>query len=88
MNKFILLALFFTLTKVQGQGTAIQLIHQPIEIQQSGGNYVLTKTSTIGSDNPESRKVAEMLAQKMNVSTGFSIKAQPNKTGAIQLDCK
>lgn len=86
MNKIILMVLFFTLTKVSGQGTSIQLIPQPVEIRQSGGNYILTNFSTIGFDNPESRRVAEMFAQRLNVPTGFSIKAQQNKTGAIQFN--
>jgi len=52
------------------------LIPQPVEIQQSAGSYVFTNASAIGYDSQESRKTAEMFAQKLNVPTGFSIKAQ------------
>jgi hexosaminidase len=86
MKSLILFVLFFTFVNVYGQDSAIQLIPQPVEIQSSGGRYVLTKASTIGFDNQESRKIAEMLAQKLNVPTGFSIKAQQNKAGAIQFN--
>ena len=62
------------------------MIPQPVEIKQSGGNYQLTTTSTIGFDNQESRKIAEMLAQKLNVATGFSIKAQQSGQVGIQFN--
>ncbi|MCX6222683.1 MAG: family 20 glycosylhydrolase [Bacteroidia bacterium] len=68
------------------QNSSTYLIPQPVEIQQSGGSFVLTMASTIGFDNQESRKIAEMLAQKLNVPTGFSIKAQQIRAGAIQFN--
>jgi hexosaminidase len=86
MKKLVLLLLFFSLARVYGQNLAIQLIPRPVEIQQSDGSLVLTKTSTIGFDSQESRKVAEMLAQKLNLSTGFSLKAQQVKEGTIQFN--
>ena len=86
MKKVLFFLLFFTLTRVYGQNTAINLIPQPVEIQQSAGAYILTNTSAIGYDSQESRKTAEMFAQKLNVPTGFSIKAQQIKTGAIQFN--
>ena len=73
MKKLVLLLLLFSLATVYGQKPAIQLIPQPVDIQQSDGTFILTKTSTIGFDAPESRKVAEMLSQKLNHSTGFSL---------------
>jgi hexosaminidase len=86
MKKLVLLLLFSSLTVVYAQKPAPPLIPQPVELQQADGNYVLTKASTIGFDNPESRKIAEMLSQKINVPTGFSIKAQQNTTGKIQFN--
>jgi len=86
MKKLVLLLLFFSLATVYGQNPAIQLIPQPVEIQQSDGSFVLTKTSTIGFDSQESRKIAEMLSQKLNLSTGFSFKPQQDKAGSIQFD--
>ena len=86
MKKLFLFLLFCSLTAVYGQKPALQLIPQPVEIQQSDGNYSLTKASTIGFDNPENRKIAEMLSQKLNVPTGFSIKPEQNTKGSIQLN--
>ena len=86
MKKLVLLLLFSSLTVVYAQNPAPLLIPQPVELQQADGNYLLTKASTIGFDNPESRKIAEMLSQKLNVPTGFSIKALQNTTGKIQFN--
>jgi hexosaminidase len=86
MKKLILLLLFFSLATVYGQNPAIQLIPQPVEIQQSDGSFLLTKTATIGFDSEQSGKIAEMLSQKLNLSTGFSIKAQQGNAGTIQFN--
>jgi len=86
MKKLVLLLLFFSLATVYGQNPVIQLIPQPVEIQQSDGSFVLTKTSTIGFDSQQSRKIAEMLSWKLNLSTGFSIKPQQDKAGSIQFN--
>src|ERR1035437_10114231 len=86
MKKLVFLLLFFSLATVYGQNTAIQLIPQPVEIQQSDGSFMLTKTSTLGFDGQQSRKIAEMLSQKLNLSTGFSIKPQQDKAGSIQFN--
>jgi hexosaminidase len=86
MKKLVLLLLFFTFAAVYGQNPAIQLIPQPVEIQQSDGSFILTKTSTIGFDTQQSRRIAEMLSVKLNHSTGFSIKPQQDKAGSIQFN--
>ena len=86
MNKLIFLCLLLAIIKVYGQNNTINLIPQPVDIQQSSGNFRLTGSSAIGFDASEGRKVAEMLAQKLNMATGFSIKAQQIKAGAIQFN--
>lgn len=86
MKKLVLFLLLISFAAVYGQIPAIELIPQPVEIQKSDGTFILTKTSTIGFDNQDSRKIAEMLAQKLNLSTGFSIKAQQDKAGSIQFN--
>lgn len=86
MKKLIFLLFFFSLATVYGQKPAFQLIPQPVEIQQSDGSFALIKTSTIGFDSQESRKIAEMLCQKLNLSTGFSFKPQEDKEGSIQFN--
>jgi hexosaminidase len=86
MKKLVLLLFFFSLAKVYGQNPAIQIIPQPVEIQQSDGFFTLLKTSTISFDNQQSRKIAEMFSQKMNLSTGFSSVPQQGKAGSIQFN--
>ena len=86
MKKLVLLLLFFSLATAYGQNPAISLIPQPVEIQQSDGIFVLTNTSTISFNNQVGHKVAEMLSQKLNVATGFSITPQQDKAGSIQLN--
>ncbi len=85
MQKIIILLLMLNIINVNGQKNPIHLIPQPVEVIQLNGSFQLTKSSAISFDKAESRKIAEMLAQKLNVATGFSLKAQLGKTGAIQL---
>jgi hexosaminidase len=84
MKKLVLLLLLFSLVTVYGQKPSIQIIPQPVEVQPSDGSFILTKTSTIGYDSQDCRKIAEMLAVKLNRSTGFSIKPKEDKAGSIQ----
>ena len=86
MKKLVLLLLFFSLATAYGQNPAISLIPQPVEIQQSDGIFVLTNTSTISFNNQVGHKVAEMLSQKLNVATGFSITPHQDEAGSIQLN--
>ena len=84
MKKLVLLLLLFSLVTVYGQKPSIQIIPQPVEVQPSDGSFTLTKTSTIGYDNQDCRKIAEMLSVRLNRSAGFSIKPQQDKAGSIQ----
>ena len=86
MKKLILLLLLLSFATVYGQKPAIQIIPQPVDIQQTDGAFILTGTSTVGFDAPEGGKVAEMLSQKLNRSTVFSISPGQQKTGSIQFN--
>ena len=86
MKKLFFLLLLFSFVTVYGQKPAIELIPQPVEIQQSDGSFILTKSSTIGFNSPDGSKIANMLSQKLNISTGFLIKAQQDNTGTIQFN--
>ena len=83
------LFLFFFLTFISfinAQNNSLQLIPQPVDIKQSTGSYLLSNATTISFNKPESRTVADMLTQRLNTPTGFSLKAQQGKTGVIQLN--
>jgi hexosaminidase len=84
MKKLLLFILLFTITRVYAQNPAVNLIPQPVDVQQSEGLFLLTQTSTVGYDNQDVRKIAEMFSQKMNSATGFSIKPQQVSTASIQ----
>jgi len=86
MKKLILLVLIFAVTRTFGQNQELNLIPQPVQIQQSAGDYVLTGATTIGFDSQAARPTAEMLAAKLNTATGYSFKAQQNSSGAIQFN--
>jgi len=86
MKKLVLLFLLFSLARVYGQNPGIQLIPQPVQLQQSDGTFLLTKNSTIGFDGQDSRKMAEILSQKLNLSTGFAFIPQQEEAGSIQLN--
>jgi hexosaminidase len=86
MKKLVLLWLLFSVATLHGQKPAIRIIPQPVELQQSEGVFLLTNTSTIGFDSQESRKTAEMLAQRLNLSTGFLFTPKEQKEGSIQFN--
>ena len=48
----------------------------------------MTNSTTIGFNNQESRKIAEMLVQKIDDATGFAIKAQQTNNASIQFNIK
>jgi hexosaminidase len=86
MKKLVLFLLLFSIATIYAQKPSIQLIPQPVSIQPAEGAFILTKTSTIGFDGQESRKIAEMLSQKLNLSTGFTFTPQQDQAGSIQFN--
>ena len=86
MKKRLLFLLLLSISLANAQNNPINLIPQPVEMQQSAGSYTLSKATTISFNKPDGRKVADMLTQKLNTSTGFSLTAQQGKSGMIQLN--
>lgn len=85
MKKTIFPLFMLAITTINAQNKPIQLIPQPVEIKQTEGFYEVTKSTTITYDKPDAQFSAEMLAQKLNTPTGFSLKAIPGNTGLIKL---
>lgn len=79
MKKHIFLLLLSILTV---DVVAQNIIPKPVEIKSTAGNFTVTAATSIGANNAESQKIAEMLATKFKLAAGFSPKVQ--KTGAIQ----
>lgn len=81
----ILLSLAVGFT-AQAQKVPVNIIPQPVEITELSGVFTLNKSSVITFNKAEGRATAEMLAQKISTPTGFSLKVQEGKNGAIQLN--
>ena len=83
MNRLglLFLALFLVIAPIY----AIDLIPQPVEVKLLDGSLTLTRESTIAYNQPEARRLAEMLAQKLSAPTGFSFQARQGEAGTIQL---
>lgn len=86
IKKLFLFALLMVFAKTKAQETPINLIPQPVEIQKTGGSFQLTASSKISFNNPDCRNTAELLARKLNKTSGFSIKTEQHTSGSIQLD--
>ena len=86
MKKLLFFLFLSLMTLLNAQNNSIQLIPQPVNMIQSTGSFLLTNTTTVSYNQAESRTIADMLIQRLNVPTGFSLKAQQGKTGIIQLN--
>ncbi len=85
MKTRLLTAVLLVILTVIAPIYAIDLIPQPVEMKVLDGSTTLTRESTIAYNQPEGRKVAEMLAQKLSVPTGFSFQPRQGETATIQL---
>ncbi|MBI5917695.1 MAG: family 20 glycosylhydrolase [Bacteroidetes bacterium] len=85
MKKLLPLLFVLTLSAVTAQNNPVQLIPQPVEVQTLSGSFALTKVSTIGYNKAEARPVADMLAQKLNTPTGFSLQPKEGKAASVFL---
>jgi hexosaminidase len=86
MKNLMLLVIMITAIKVAGQTIGVNIIPQPVEIQQSGQLFEITKGSSVMYNKDEARLTAEMFIKKMNVSTGFTMKAEKGTNGIIQMN--
>lgn len=85
MKKLLLLVLTITVVSAAAQNNKINLIPQPVSVQQGSGSFSLTKSVKVTYNKPEGRDVAEMLVQKLNQATAFALKASLGTKGTIQL---
>jgi len=77
---------FLAFTNAYGQEPSLNLIPQPAEVQRSGNSFQLTGSSTISCNAAEALNIAGMLAEKLKLPTGFSLKVQQNTSGSVQLN--
>lgn len=86
MKNLLLIALLLAFFTAKAQNNPINLIPQPVSIEKQNGSFLLKNGQSISFNKAEARTVAEMLAQKLSTPTGFLLKAQEGKSGAIQLN--
>jgi len=86
MRSIFYLILTLIPVNVLCQDQHLNLIPQPVEVQQLNGKFILSKSTTISYNKPEGRNVAEMLVKKLNTSTGYSLKPQLSFRGSVQLN--
>jgi hexosaminidase len=84
MKKLLMLISLFAIAKVYGQEIKVSVIPQPFEMQVSQGSYSLNGSSSVSYDNEESRKVAELFAERFNRASGYSVKAGKNSSASVQ----
>jgi hexosaminidase len=86
IRKLLFFTLLLSMAKSYGQETALNLIPQPAEVRKTGGTFQLIGSSEVGYNDPKAAEVAGLLAGKLSVPTGFSIKARQKNSASIQLN--
>lgn len=86
MKKLLHLLLVLATSSLLAQNTTLNLIPQPVEIQQGTGAFTLTKSTTIGYNKAEAKAAADMLARYLSTPTGFSLSATMGKAANINLN--
>jgi hexosaminidase len=81
-----LLLVLATTSSLLAQNATLNLIPQPVEIQQATGVYTLTKSTTIGYNKAEAKTTAEMLTRHLSTPTGFALSAKLGSSANIQLN--
>lgn len=85
MKKTLFIVLLLASFSGKSQKSSLNIIPQPVEIEQTAGLFTLTKSTIVSYNNASARSVADMLVQKLNTPTGFLLKTQEGRGGAIQL---
>ena len=83
MKKLVFCIIFMTGLHALAQKN-ISLIPQPVDLQVLSGEFVVNSKTLISFNAPEAKKMAELLAQKLNAPTGFSLVANEGTMGAIK----
>ena len=78
--------LILSFSEVYGQKPVLDLIPQPVDVQQTSGTFRLTAATTISYSQPEAARIADMFAQKIMPATGYSIITQQGNKGAIRFE--
>jgi hexosaminidase len=83
MKNLLIVILLFGAVTLYSQ-SSIKLIPQPVEVKPASGTFTLTRGTSISFSKPEGKFAATNLAERLNRSTGFNLKAQQGGAGNIQ----
>lgn len=86
MKKLLIGIMLMMGITAMGQTTTVNLIPQPVDVQVSAGSWTLDANAVIGYNQQEGKKIAELLASKLNQPTGFKLAAKQGSAGSIQLN--
>lgn len=86
MKYIISIILLLCVSQIHAQTNMLNLIPQPAEVKLNNGIFTIAKNASVGYNVPDGRDMAELLAQKLRRSTGFSLKAIQTGKSVIQLN--
>ncbi|HKM94187.1 MAG TPA: family 20 glycosylhydrolase [Prolixibacteraceae bacterium] len=81
MKRIITLAMLFVFVQLNAQPS---LVPQPVLVELQTGYFELSKTNTISFIGSQSEKIAQMLATKLSISTGYQFLTKEGKSGDIR----
>jgi hexosaminidase len=84
MKKYLFLLMFFLLP-LFGQENNHTIIPQPVEYTRLSGSFYITPVTTVTFSTKEARDAADLLAARLNNTTGFSLTPTQGKSGAISM---
>jgi hexosaminidase len=86
MKKVILGFMLMIGLTAMGQTSKVDMIPQPVDVKILTGTWTLTSSAMISYNKPEGKPVAEMLVNRLNRPTGFSLLAKQGTSGNLQLN--
>jgi hexosaminidase len=84
MKKYISFLLLFVFLRMNGQNAGPKLIPMPVAVKQNGSTFTLTEKTDISYGSGSAAAVADMLAKKLSVPTGYTLKTIPGDKGRIK----
>ena len=84
MKKY-LFPLFLFLLPLFGQENTHTIIPRPVEYTRLSGSFDITPVTTVTFSTKEARDAADLLAARLNNTTGFSLTPTQGKSGTISI---
>ena len=85
MKKLLFILFLIPFLKTSGQTSAFNIIPLPVQATQAPGKFTLDRNTIISYSDAGAKAVAEMLAEKLDRPTGFTLVTRAGETGNIKL---